>query len=187
MQVLRNGRGLAGPPQDLVSAANGMLGTSAVQQDRWPYPWLMPRSNTQYKQIVQSIAIPAISATPTEVLEYTVPVGFRLVLRAILQTFQTGVGGAPQFVDGSGDLLWTVDVDQPIGGVALSGYGLPDLTSMAEQRGSLVNGPWALEGYTVFDQYQTLRYKITNVSSGAAGIPNYTTCGLFGWLDKALG
>ena len=178
-------RGL-GAPTDLVVNAYSMLGSDAVQQNIPPYWWLEPRSNTKCRQPVASVAIPAISATPTEVLKFQVPAGFRFVLRAIMHTFQTSTSGSIVFVNGSGDLLWTVDVDTPVGSTPLSGYGLPDLVNMAEQRGSLQEGYWRLEGYTVFEPYQTLRYKVTNVASGAVGAPNFTTCGLFGWLEQAL-
>lgn len=180
-----NGRGLSGPPQDLVNGANGMLGSTAIQDSRWPYWWEVPRTNTQYKQPIQWIAAPA-PATVTEVASLIVPPGFCFVLRGILQVFSTGTAGAPVFVDGSGDILWSVDVDNPIGSVALSGYGLPDLTAMKEHRGSLDDGPWELEGYTVFDQYQVLRYKVVTSVNIAPGAPNYIGCGFFGWFDKAV-
>ncbi len=188
MQVLRNGgRGMAGLPQDLVRGADGMIGSKAVQEDNWPFWWLKPHSNTQYRQPQKTIFAPA-PATLTEVVSLTVPAGFVFILRAIRQTFQTGIDGAAVFVDGSGDILWTVDVDRPIGTTGFSGYALPDMFEMAEQRGSQEN-PWPIEGYTVFDEYQTIRYKVetTNaIAQGGAGSPNFITCGLFGWLEKAL-
>ena len=182
MQVLR--RGMNGIPQDIVAGADSLLETPAINENRWPYSWLEPRFNTQYKQPVASIAIPAISANFTEVLALKVPSGFRFVLRSIMHTFQSSIAG--QFVDGSGELLWTINVDQPVGIPNFSGFGLPDLSNMAEQRGSLRDGPWQLEGYTVYDAYQIIRYNVRNVSSGAAGAPNFTTCGLFGWLEPLL-
>lgn len=184
MQVLRNGRGLSGPPQDLVSGANGMLGSAAVQDNSWPFWWAVPRSNAQYVQRVASIPAPTVGVI-TEVVELTVPVGFRFILRAIRQSFATGVQGAPVWVDGSGDILWTIDVDAPTGATALSGYGLPDLSAMADARGSQF-GPWPIEGYTVFEPYQTIRYKVLTTPNIAAGAPNFITCGLFGWYEKAL-
>jgi hypothetical protein len=185
VQVLRPMGFGAATPQDLVNGANGMLGAAATQANNWPYWWLQPRANTQYKQPIASIVAPP-NATVTEVLALQVPVGFRFILRGILQTFQSGTGGAPIFVDGSGDILWTIDLDQPTGSLSLSGFGLPDFTNMAEQRGSLQNGFWRLEGYTVFDAYQTLRYKVTTTATIAPGAPNYITCGFFGWFEKAL-
>lgn len=187
MQILRNGRGLGGPPQDLVRGANSMLGADALQNNSWPYFWENPRANTQYVQKVVSIPAPA-NATLTEVLQVDVPSGFCFVLRAIMHGFSSGVGGgAPIWVEGSGDILWTVDAQDPIGSVPLAGFGLPDLTNMATSRGSTMFGPWPIEGYTVFDPYYTIRYKVITTVAIAPGAPNYITCGLFGWFDKVLG
>ena len=87
MQVLggfmRQGtNGMHGLPQDQVRAANGMLGSSAIQDESWPYWWAVPRSNAQPVQEVQSIPAP-VAGVPTEVASVIVPVGFRFVLRAI--------------------------------------------------------------------------------------------------------
>lgn len=185
MQVLRN-RGLGGPPQDLMRGANQMLGKQLLENDNWPYFWEAPRVNTQYVQKVVSIPAPA-TATLTEVLEVQVPSGFCFVLRAIMHTFASGIGGAPVWVEGSGDILWTVDVQDPIGSVPIAGFGLPDLTNMAESRGSTMFGPWPVEGYTVFDPYYVIRYKVITTAAIAPGSPNFITCGLFGWYDKLIG
>jgi hypothetical protein len=186
------GPGLAGPGQDIVQGANGMLGSSAVQEDRWPYWWAVPRSNTQYVQKVACMPAP-VAGVLTQVInpitgaaaEVDVPPGFCFILRAIRQGFSTGIGGAPVWVEGSGDILWTVDVDVPLGAIALSGFSLPDLANMADARGSAV-APWPLEGYTVFEPYQTIRYKVLTTVNIGAGAPNFITCGLFGWLEKQL-
>jgi hypothetical protein len=168
----------------MVRGANGMLGSSALQDNSWPYWWVVPRANTQYVQRVGSIVAPP-NATITEVCRVEVPAGFCFILRGIFHSFTTGIGGAPVFVDGSGDIQWTIDVDQDVGAIALSGYGLPDLTNMAYQRGSVI-APWPIEGYTVFDPYQIIRYKVATTAAIAPGVPNYITAGLFGWFDKAL-
>jgi len=177
--------GFSGVPQDLVAGANGMLGSQAVQGDKWPYWWEHPRANDQFVQRVASVVMPALD-TLTDVVTLEVPSGYRFVLKAILHTFQTGIDGAPAFVDGSGDILWSLTVNAPAGtsASAIAGYTLPDMANMAEQRGSLVNGPWPVMGYSVFDPYTVLRYKVLNVS-GPIGAPNYTTCGLFGWWEPA--
>lgn len=161
-----------------------MLGAAALQDDDWPYWWCVPRANTLPVQQVASIAAPAPGVL-TEVCEVVVPTGFVFVLRGIRHSFSSGIGGAPVFTDGSGQILWTIDVDNPIGSVALSSYGLPFMSNMADQRGSQL-GPWPIEGYQVFDPYQTIRYKVITTADIAPGTPNFITCGLFGWFDKAL-
>ena len=47
--------------------------------------WLFPKSQTQFKQITNSIPTPA-AATLTEVLKFTVPAGFRFIFRGMRQT-----------------------------------------------------------------------------------------------------
>jgi len=167
--------GFGGAPQDQVRGAYAV-----AQDDRneWPYWWIYPRSGTQFKQPCVSIPLP-VAGVLTEVMELQVPAGFCFVLRGIRHTYQ-GAG----FVDGSGDLLWTIDVDDPNGSVSLSGYGLPDLTNMAEQRGSQSRA-WLIEGFAVFNPFQTLRYKVIS-NLGVSGAPNFVTCGLYGWFDTAL-
>ena len=184
MQILNGRRGLRGVPQDLVAGANGMLGTAALQDTSWPYAWVVPRAQTQYVQRVASIPAPAPGVL-TEVCEVQVPGALCFIMRGIRHSFSSGIGGAPVFTDGSGQILWSIDVDNPIGSIAISGYGLADLTNMADQRGSQL-GPWPIEGYTVFDEYQTIRYKVITTADIAPGAPNFITCGLFGWFDKAL-
>lgn len=185
MQILRNGRGMSGAPQDLINGANGMLNAAASQSNVWPYWWREPRANSQYVQRVKTIPAPAV-ATPTEICRVDVPPGFVFIFNAYLQTFQSGIGGAPVFIDGSGDILWTIDVNQAVNAATLAGYGLPDLSNMAESRGSLANGPWPLDGYTVFNPYDILRLKVVTAAAITPGAPNFITGGLFGWFDKQL-
>lgn len=183
MQVLRP-NGMAGIPQDTVIGANGMIGSSALQDDSWPYFWREPGPNTQYVQRANSIPAP-LPTVETEVLSLPVPPGFKFILNAIRHGFSTGIDGAPVYVEGSGDIVWTIDVDKPVGANSLSGYALPDFFRMKDERGSKL-GPWPIDGYTVFDEYVTLRYKVLTTAAIAAGAPNFITCGLFGWWEKAL-
>ena len=175
-------RGLRGAGQDAIAAANQIT----TDRAKWPYRWLQPGPDAQYKQPVASIPAPALlNFQQTEVLSLTVPAGFIFVLRAILQTYQTNSGSI--FVNGSGDILWTVDVNIPVGIPTLGGYALPDLSNMAEQRGSFADKPWYLEGCTIFQAYDTLRYKVaTNTANIAPGLPNVISCGFFGWFEPAI-
>lgn len=176
-------RGLTGAGPDLVKGANAMLGKGALQDESWPYFWEQPRANAEHAQPVNSIPVPVIGVI-TEVVNVTVPAGFRFVLRKIMHTFTSTITPSP-WQEGSGDLLFTIDVDNPIGSVALASFALPDMANMAQSRGSLVNGPWPVEGYNVFNPYQVIRYKVVNVAI-AAGAPNLVHCGLFGWWQPLL-
>jgi hypothetical protein len=178
--MLNARNGLGGLPQSLVAGANSLLSRySNLQDASWPYWWVYPRIGTQFKQLVESIPTPA-AATLTEVFEFTIPAGFVFILRGVRQTYQ-GTG----FVDGSGSILWTLDVDTPTSSVGLDGYSLPDMGAMSDQRGSQ-NIWWPIEGFTVFGPYQTLRYKVLTDDTIPVGPPNYITCGIYGWFDQAL-
>jgi hypothetical protein len=180
--------GLGGSPQTLVQGANAMMGKGGLQQDSPVLPfWLFPRANAELVQRVASIPTPA-AATLTQVLQLAVPPGFRFILRGIRQSFQTGTGGAPVWVEGSGDIVWTLDVNSPImpgASLGFSGYALPDMGAMTDARGSSI-APWPVDGYNVFEPEQVLRYKVLTTVNIPAGVPNYITCGLFGWWEKAL-
>ena len=186
MRSLLNG-GLRGVGQDQIAGATGLVNQNQAQ---WPYFWTEPGPDAQYVQRVASIPAPGPippgqTTNQVLVLELDVPQGFVFVLRAILQTYQTNTGSV--FTNGSGDILWTVDVNIPVGVPTLGGYGLPDMTNMAEQRGSFINGPWQVEGHTIFQPNDQIRYKVsTNTANIAPGAPNFISCGFFGWFEKAL-
>ena len=184
LRFSRRGMGNNGLPQNTVAGADSLIGTPTTGDDSWPYFWEYPRRNAQIVQRVNSIPAPA-QGVATEVLNLQVPPGFQFVLKAIRQTFQTQVGGATVFVDGSGSILWSVNVDIAAGAQALSGFALPDLANMADQRGAQ-DRPWPIYGYAVFGPYQTLRYIVQTDSSINPGAPNFITCGLFGWWQPLL-
>lgn len=183
MQVLRRNRGFAGVPQDLVRGANALQTQKDDLDSTWPYFWREPRSFTQSVPRIKSIPTPN-PATVTEITSVTVPAGYNFILAGVLHGFVSSVGGGVVWTPGSGDILWTVDVNVPVDAVAVSGYGLPDLSNMAEQRGSLELGPFPLDGYNVFGPYDVIRYKcITTASIPVAG-GNFIFAGLIGWFDK---
>jgi hypothetical protein len=191
MQVLRrNGGGLSGAPQDMITAADGLL--QSDQSERWPYFWIQPRSATQDVSAVNSIAAPANDVV-TELVKVIVPSGMRFILNGILATFQTSIGGGAVWIPGNGAILWTVDVNVEITSAttSLSGYGLPYLSGMKEPRGSFEFGPFPIQAYNVFKPYDVVRLKVLTPSTAGTpitpGDPNYISGGLFGWFDKLLG
>lgn len=182
MQVL-NRRGMNGLPQDIVRGADGMLGSPAVEENCWPYWWEKPQAHCEPVQRILCIPTPA-QGVQTVVVSLIVPAGFMFVMKGMLQNFATGNNPSP-FVDGSGDILWTIDVDIPIGATNLSGYPIADFSNMQDERGSKL-GPWEVPGYRVFEQYQHLRYKVTTSANIPVGAPNFIRCGLFGWWEKMI-
>lgn len=178
--IRRNGFG--GIPQDLVRGANVLQAQQETENTNWPYWWLQPRANTQSVPRIASIATPAV-ATSTLITSVSVPPGFNFILRGVIHGFSPAVGGVV-WVPGDGSLLFTVDVDVPVGANSVSGYGLPDLVSMAEPRGSLELGPFPLDGYNVFGPYQVIRYKVTTTAAIPVAGGNFVFAGLIGWFDK---
>lgn len=184
MQVLRRNGGFAGYGQDLVGGAHAMLGSNAIQDESWPYFWEHPKSQAEIVGPFEWIPAPA-NGDITTILELTVPAGYRFVLKGITQRFSTDPTGGQQFVEGSGSILWTIDVDNPTGSISLSGFGLPYLSNMKEQRGTQER-PWPIMGYQVFDAFQTLRYKCVTAAPINEGAPNYIGAGLFGWWHPLI-
>lgn len=185
MQVLS--RGFAGVGPDMVKSASAMIGTEATNSNQWPYWWLKPRSDAQAVQRFGWIPAP-VAGVLTEITRATVivPEAMVFVLRGYRLSFSTSVNPNP-FVDGSGSILWTIDVDNPVGSGtnALAGYAVPDLYNIADERGSKL-GPFPIEGYTVFKPKQVLRVKVITTADIPAADPNYIGGGLFGWFCKAL-
>ena len=142
MQVLS--RGFAGVGPDMIKSASAMIGTEATNSNQWPYWWRQPRSDAQAVQRCLSIAAP-VAGVLTEITRVTVPEAMVFVLTGYRQNFATLTNPTP-FVDGSGSILWTVDVDNPIGSGtnALAGYAVPDLYNMSDERGSKL-GPWPIK------------------------------------------
>jgi len=50
--------------------------------------------------------------------------------------------GAATFVQGSGDILWTIDIDWPLGNMLGTSRYLPNYASIKTQLGSFEDGPW---------------------------------------------
>lgn len=182
MQVLRHRNGLGAVSQDLVGAAN-VLQQQKEDANAWPYFWRQPRAFTQSVPRIKSIPTPAPTVN-TLITSVSVPAGYNFILAGVLHGFNSSVGGASVWTPGSGDILWTVDVNVPIDAVAVSGYGLPDLSAMAEQRGSLELGPFPLDGYNVFGPYDVIRYKVVTTANIPEGGGNFIFAGLIGWFDK---
>lgn len=179
-QLLR--RGFGAVPQDLVRGANALQSEKEDTDNAAPYFWREPRAFSQAVPRIKSIATPAVGVV-TEILSVKVPAGFNFILAGILHGFSPAVGGVV-WVPGDGSLLFTVDVDVPVGATAVSGYGLPDMSAMAEPRGSLEQGPFPVDGYNVFGPYQTLRYKVITTAAIPVAGGNFVFAGLCGWFDK---
>lgn len=180
-QLLRR-NGMGAVPQELVRGADALQAEKQDTDNAWPYFWREPRAYSQSVPRIKSIPTPAVGVV-TLITSVQVPAGFNFILQGILHGVNLAPGGVV-WTPGSGDFLWTVDVDVPIGATAVSGYGLPDMTAMAEQRGSLEQGPFPVDGYNVFGPYQVVRYKVVTGAAIPVAGGNFIFAGLCGWFDK---
>jgi hypothetical protein len=124
------------------------------------------------------VQMPAYLAAAVEVCAYTVPQGHH----AVFKWFVTRYDGQAQFVQGSGDIVWSIDVNRPVGGALLSGYTLADYSNILNERGD--NGqPWALSPPGLrFKENDTLRIKVRTVQNVSTGVAGFSTGILMGWI-----
>lgn len=174
-------RVLSGPAA--VKAFNRVRETEQ-RRDAWPYEWLCPSEAA--KPVFQSavIAAPAVN-TQALVLEYTVPAGEQFALCGLVQLY-SGAG----YVPGDGDILWSVDVDSPLGVLSFQGFPLPGLGLIQIPLGGFVGTagaggvatPWEFRKPWILKQNAVLRSKVylpdpnpvTGVNNAiSAGSPNF--------------
>lgn len=171
----------------LRSATQVITGPEAVKQmnrvheeeqrrDRWPFPWIYPPDSAEPIFRAGSIEAPAYGSD-TEVLLYKVPAGLQFALCEIIQIY---VGAS--YVPGSGDILWTLDMDAPVGVTALQANPLPGLFQIPVPLGALI-GPnicaaglgarWQFKKPFIIKPETELRSKVKTVQNVSTGSPNF--------------
>ncbi len=139
-----------------------------------PFPWdLAPKDSRPVCQS-GSVASPA-QAAQVVVVQYQVPDGFQFALKGRINAY-TGT-----MVIGSGDALWTTDVNKQLNLTTPQGWTVEGLQAESFGVGSLTEGPFPVEGFLVFDPNDIVRVKATNVNVDA-GAPNYFISVLMGWI-----
>jgi hypothetical protein len=151
--------------------AGGRAAVHALAGEKW---WIDPDGSCEDVSIVRSIVTPA-QGTQTLVVQFDVPDGFQFSLRGVLAQYD-GEG----FINGSGALIFVLDVNRPIGGTARQGYAVSYFESVQYLRGNNEDW-WPLAGRRVFNAGETLRWKVTTADPIPVGGGNYITAGLFGW------
>lgn len=144
-------------------------------RDLWPYPWVYPPPGFQRFHVRGSIESPVAAATFTTVCEYQCPPGFVGVLVKIMNVF-TGVN----FIEGSGDALWRIDINRPSNATLATGYDLQDYSSIVTTLGSFAQMLEIVP--SIFEDGQTIRYKFRNVQNIGVGTPNFVHCALMGYI-----
>jgi hypothetical protein len=114
MNFMRRGRPLGGVQE--VAAVASMLPRDPRVADSVFGPSLSPSKNAIDIYVSASVAAPA-PTTLTVLLAYQVPSGHQFALTGVMWDFEGAPGG---FVIGSGDIIWTLDVNNPLTPSALA-------------------------------------------------------------------
>jgi hypothetical protein len=132
-------------------------------------PWEVMPPNGRPFHYQQAVACPALGTNDFAVVSFLVPTGWNAAIKAIANLY-TSAG----FVEGSGDLIWRIDVD---------GVYLPGFDAITTTLGS-TDQARRLEGAILAKSNELVRYTVS-VAAGA-GIPvgagNNIICAIDGWF-----
>ena len=153
-----------------------------ANREAWPYEHLFPPPDSIPVHQIGSVAVPtavSMGGSAAVVLAYTVPSGYKFILHAILQAWGPGVFNP-------GDLVWTVDVNTPLGIPNVQATYVQGLAFIPIPLGSWQYGTlWPLVRPYEFDALDLIQSKVTNINL-SAGPPNCVS-GFFGYLLPVLG
>lgn len=122
-----------------------------------------------------SVATPAWgSANQVVLATYQCPVGWEGLLTWTMNTI-TGDGGA--FIQGSGDVVWTLDIDNPLANPLVSAHFLPGYGALITTMGDLTE-PWPVARGWRMKSGETYRLKVYTVGIVPIGSP----CFCHGWF-----
>lgn len=155
------------------------LANSARHIEEWPFPWEQMPPDGRVFNAMSNAAVDAPAygaANQVVVCSYAIPAGFTACIKAIMRSY-SGSG----WVEGSGDIVWDIDVDRPLGASPIIGWGLPDYTANIFSLGSPSLGPWKVPG-AIIVQSGTIRMKARTVANVTVGAPNYLVGTLIGWI-----
>ena len=161
-------------PEAVKAAAS--IAATQDRRDQWPYPWSFPPPRASRVFRFASLLSPA-PATETEVLLYRVPQGYRFWLRSIVLNY-VGAG----FTAGSGDILWTLDKNRPVGTAPLQGETIQGFGNVPFPLGSF-QYPWPLELPELLGPTDELRSKVIVTAAIPTGGNNYFHSIVCGWLE----
>ncbi len=150
-------------------------------EEKTPYPWvMMPPGGISFFAI-GSLPAPAFgSANQVELCTYTVQDGWEGVLQDVMTIYLDQ--GAASFIQGSGDIVWSIDIDWPLGNQLGTSRYLPNYAFIKTQLGSFENGPWPVRGGWRMKSGETYRVKAYTVANVATGAPNFVHGALLGWV-----
>ena len=123
-----------------------------------------------------SIVSPAYGAALAVAVAYQVPEGHFFALTHLMNLYD-GAG----FIQGSGSIIWRLDVNQPVGVAATTGHPVRGWENLLMQHGSPLL-PWPVAGALIFRSLDVLRWKVDTVAVVGVGAGNYFTCTMEGFV-----
>jgi hypothetical protein len=138
-------------------------------------PWIFPPVDG--RELFTVASAPATGYGVEQLLvSYRVPAGFEAIITGLLHTYE-GTG----FVPGSGDILWTVDIDRQSGAVIPSGRVVEGFLRVAVPLGSYER-PWPIPAGIRLKPLETIRYKATPIATVALGAGTALNAAFSGYL-----
>lgn len=102
--------------------------------------------------------------------QYEVPEGHFFAVTGLVNLFD-GAG----LVQGSGNALWRLDVNQPVGIAATTGHAVGGWAAITMQHGSILS-PWPVAGAMIFKALDLIRWKVRTVAVVGVGGANWFNC-----------
>lgn len=165
-------------PSRILSGPTSMHGASAEARgkpvDTTPW-WLCPPFNARRVFEVGSVLSPTVLAGETLVCAFQVPSGLEFAWTDIVIDF----AGA-NWIQGAGEVTFQVDVNNPVGG-APQGYPVQGINGHSLLLGAFQVAPWPFRKAELLESEDIARIKVTNVSFGSTGAPNFFNAAIIGW------
>lgn len=122
-----------------------------------------------------AVPMPAAGiANQVVITSYQVQIGYEGYLMAVMANVD-GDGGA--FIEGSGQIVWTIDIDIPLGNPLATGRFLPGYSTIERKLGSFEK-PWPIVRGWRMHPFETYRFKVYQTG----GVPVGSPCFAFGSL-----
>jgi hypothetical protein len=176
MNYVKSPRILTGPSALKVA---DQLRKHQSNQELWPYEWLFPPKYARRVRAPGTLDVATmVAGTQAVIVGYTVPTGFSFVHTHILRS----IGNATGFIEGSGNALWSLDVNIPLGVPSVQGYQVQGFALDSVTLGSF-NGqpifPWPMVQPEIYKSLDLIQDKVTITVDITGGI--FYSC-LIGYL-----
>ena len=170
MSPMRRGGPLYGVPE--VAAVATMLPRDPRLADPVFGPSLSPSRDAIDIYVSASVAAPA-PTTLTVLLAYQVPSGHQFALTGVMWNFEGPPGG---FVPGSGDIIWTLDVNNPLtpSALAIAGRYIQGFGAELAPIGSYEK-PWWFSRPRVFAPSDPIQLKVLTTVAIAQNSGNFNS------------